>query len=58
MLSLMLGRSPHKHAQNCFIVLFEVLEKKILFFPIMLTLMHLAGLSGWRFAATTVYLDD
>ena len=58
MLSLLLGKSPYKHAQNYFIVLFEVLEKKVLFFPTMLTLMHLAALSGWRLAATAVYLDD
>lgn len=57
MLSLILGRSPHKHAQNHFIVPSEVLEKKVLSFPIMLTLMDLAALSGWWFAATALYLD-
>lgn len=31
-LSLMLGRSPHKHAQNHFIVLFEVLVRKFWLF--------------------------
>lgn len=54
MLSRMLGRSPHKHAQNHSIVLFEVLEKKVLVFPIMLLLMHSAALSGWPFAATAI----
>lgn len=57
MLSLILGRSPHKHAQNHFIVPFEVLKKKVLSFPIMLTLTDLAALSGWWFAATAIYSD-
>lgn len=57
MLSLILGRSPHKHAQNHFIVPSEVLKKKVLSFPIMLTLMDLAALSSWWFAAIALYLD-
>lgn len=46
----------HKHSQNHFIVLSEVLKKKVLGFPTML--MHLAALSGWWLAVITVYSDN
>jgi len=56
MVSLVLGRNPCKHTQNHIVVPFEVVAEKVLFLPIMPTLQHLAALSGWWLAVTTVCL--